>query len=90
MSATDRQHVHLNEVALTKEGQLVTSGMVGYTMVVIGVGADVESARRAAYTRVRKINVPNMRYRNDIGCRLPRWRGRAPAKARLVRLMVSC
>jgi phosphoribosylamine--glycine ligase len=41
-------------------------------MVVTGAGDDVETARREALARVRKVVVPNMRYRNDIGERLVR------------------
>lgn len=69
LSDSDREHLHPNEVAKTADGQLVTSGLIGYTMVVTGVGADIEAARDAAYGRVRKVHVPNMRYRNDIGVR---------------------
>jgi phosphoribosylamine--glycine ligase len=62
----DREHLHFGEVALS-EGQLVTSGVVGYIMVVTGVGATAASARAAAYERVRKVILINGRYRHDIG-----------------------
>lgn len=39
-------------------------------MVVTGAGDTVETARKVVYDRVRKIAVPKMRYRNDIGARL--------------------
>ncbi len=58
--------MHFAEVA--KEGdQLVTAGSVGYVMVVTGRGASVEAAREAAYERSRKVVIPNVRYRTDIG-----------------------
>src|SRR5688572_9023015 len=62
----DRGSLHYGEVSL-QDGQLVTAGMVGYVMVVTGVGNSVEAARREAYERVSKVVIPNMRYRNDIG-----------------------
>ena len=51
-------------------GQLVTAGMIGYIMVVTGIGESIEAARETAYNRVRKVVIPNSRYRNDIGVRL--------------------
>jgi phosphoribosylamine--glycine ligase len=62
----DRESLHYGEVSL-QDGQLVTAGMVGYVMVVTGVGNSLEAARREAYERVSKVVIPNMRYRNDIG-----------------------
>jgi phosphoribosylamine--glycine ligase len=65
----DRQSLHYGEVEL-RDGQLVTAGLIGYIMVVTGVADTVEAARDAAYARVRKVVIPNARYRNDIGARL--------------------
>ena len=65
----DREFLHFGEVTL-REGQLVTAGMIGYAMVVTGLGATIEESRRAAYDRVDKVVIPNMRYRKDIGSRL--------------------
>ncbi|HVY39512.1 MAG TPA: phosphoribosylglycinamide synthetase C domain-containing protein [Polyangia bacterium] len=62
----DRAHLHFAEVALN-EGQLVTSGVVGYVMVVTGHGATVGEARADAYRRAEKVYLPNGRYRRDIG-----------------------
>jgi phosphoribosylamine--glycine ligase len=69
LTSADRDSLHYGEVAL-QNGQLVTSGTVGYIMVVTGLGESVEQARRDAYGRVDKIVIPNCRYRNDIGMRL--------------------
>lgn len=66
LSELDRAHLHFGEVALDGE-QLVTSGSVGYIMVVTGRGPTAESAKSAAYERVGKVCLTNGRYRTDIG-----------------------
>ena len=72
----DRRHLHFGEVALAppdgaeeddRGSQLVTSGVVGYAMVVTGCGLTVADARAAAYARVAKSCLPNGRSRRDIG-----------------------
>ncbi len=67
----DFRNLHFGEVGLT-DGQLVTSGLYGWTMVVTGLGPTIESAKRAAYERAAPILIPNLRYRLDIGDRLIR------------------
>jgi phosphoribosylamine--glycine ligase len=67
--AEDHDHVHIGEVGLA-EGQLVTSGLYGWTMVVTGTGPTIACAKRAAYERATRISIPNVRYRLDIGDRL--------------------
>jgi len=42
---------------------------MGYVMVVTGCGPTAEEAIDDAYGRLRKVHVPNGRYRNDIGQR---------------------
>ena len=69
LDAGDRDSLHYGEVDM-RDGQLVTAGMIGYIMVVTGVADTIEAARTAAYGRVRKVIIPNSRYRNDIGVRL--------------------
>ncbi len=66
LTEADRQSLHYAEVRL-EAGQLVTAGQVGYVMVVTGRGETVADARVAAYARVRKVVIPNVRYRMDIG-----------------------
>jgi phosphoribosylamine--glycine ligase len=68
LDAQDRRHLHYGEVAL-RHGQLVTSGSVGYIMVVTGCGATPALARDAAYRRMEAVSVPNGRYRRDIAQR---------------------
>jgi phosphoribosylamine--glycine ligase len=67
----DRRNLHYGEVGLEGD-QLVTSGVYGWTMVVTGTGPTIAAAQRAAYERVTRVTVPNMRYRLDIGERVIR------------------
>jgi phosphoribosylamine--glycine ligase len=80
LTAEERAHLHFAEVGLDV-GQLVTTGLVGYVMVVTGRGATLEAAQRAAYTLAGQVSLPNVRYRNDIGDAL-----RSHGLAELVRL----
>jgi phosphoribosylamine--glycine ligase len=65
----EQRHVHYGEVGLDA-GELVTSGLYGWTLVVTGDGPGIAEARDAAYRNVRRVVVPNGRYRLDIGERL--------------------
>lgn len=69
MTQTDHDHLYLGEVALHK-GRLVTDGTIGYVGVATGTGTLVADARDNAYALARKVVVPNLRYRTDIGDRL--------------------
>jgi phosphoribosylamine--glycine ligase len=71
MSECDRDAIHYGEVT-NCEGQLVTAGLIGYIAVVTGTGETIDAARESSYRVVRKIVVPNARYRNDIGEKLMR------------------
>lgn len=66
LSEQERAHLHLAEIACL-DGQWWVSGCQGYAMVVTGVGAQIATARRRAYALVRKVVIPGLRYRNDIG-----------------------
>jgi len=65
----EHRHLHYGEVGL-KDGQLVTSGGYGWTMVVTGVGDTVRAARDRANRLAERVIIPNARYRRDIGERL--------------------
>ena len=69
LTSKDRRHLHYGEVGL-KDGQLVTSGAYGWTMVVTGVGNTVREARDRANALADRVTIPNARYRRDIGDRL--------------------
>lgn len=65
----DRRNMHYAELGL-EDGQLVTSGIWGWVMVVTGVGRTIRAAQRKANRLADRVLVPNLRYRRDIGDRL--------------------
>jgi phosphoribosylamine--glycine ligase len=69
LTDADRRDIHFCEVGL-QNGQLVTSGAYGWTMVVTGVGKTIQLAQQRAVARSGKVFIPNVRYRKDIGSRL--------------------
>ena len=69
LSDDDRRNLHFGEMGLEGD-QLVTAGYHGWTMVVTGTGATIEAAQTAAYRLARRVVIPNVRYRNDIGAKL--------------------
>ena len=71
LTTEDRGHLHYCEVGL-EDGDLVTSGIYGWTMVVTGVGASIAIAQERANRLAERVLVPNVRYRRDIGSRLVR------------------
>jgi phosphoribosylamine--glycine ligase len=64
--AEDRDHLYYGEVGLVN-GQLVTSGQYGWTMVATAVSDSIEAARDKAGELADKVIIPNVRYRRDIG-----------------------
>ncbi len=71
LTAEDRANLHYGEVGLDG-GELVTSGLYGWTMVVTGVAPTIEGANDKACALAQRVFVPNLRYRRDIGDRLRR------------------
>jgi phosphoribosylamine--glycine ligase len=69
LSVEDWKNIHLGEVGLI-DGNLVTAGYHGWTMVVTGIGSSILEAQAAAYRLAGRVVVPNIRYRNDIGSKL--------------------
>lgn len=64
-----RRNIHFGEVGL-HNGQLVTSGAYGWTMVVVGIADTIAVAQQSANDLAARITIPNVRYRRDIGERL--------------------
>jgi phosphoribosylamine--glycine ligase len=69
VDGVDPEHLHWGEVGLAG-GQLVTSGLYGWTAVVTGTGTSIGEAKAAAYARAARVHCPNLRYRLDIGDKL--------------------
>lgn len=66
VTADERRHIHFGEVGM-HDGQLVTSGAYGWTMVVTGVAPTVAAAQARANRLADRIYIPDARYRRDIG-----------------------
>ncbi|MES2980154.1 MAG: phosphoribosylglycinamide synthetase C domain-containing protein [Pseudomonadota bacterium] len=71
MNTKDYAALHFAEVA-RQGSQIVTSGVMGYVGVATGTGPTVADAAREAYALARKVILPNVRYRTDIGARVMR------------------
>jgi phosphoribosylamine---glycine ligase len=69
IGTAERRNLHYGEVGM-QDGQLVTSGIYGWTMVVTGCGATIAGAQRKAYGLADRVFAPSLRYRRDIGDRL--------------------
>ena len=54
---------------VVRDDQLVTAG--GRVLTVVGRGSDIASARTRAYQAVGRIQFTGMRYRHDIGAKVP-------------------
>jgi phosphoribosylamine--glycine ligase len=61
--------LHWGEVGLDG-GQVVTSGLYGWTAVVTGTGSTIEAGKAATYAHAAQVYAPNVRYRLDIGDKL--------------------
>lgn len=55
----------------TPDGDVVTDG--GRVLTAVGLGADLASARVAAYDRVKTLGFEGAEYRSDIGLEAARW-----------------
>jgi phosphoribosylamine--glycine ligase len=69
LSEQDRDRLFYGEVGVVN-GQLVTSGLYGWTMVATAVADSIEQARCGAGELADRVIVPNVRYRRDIGSTL--------------------
>lgn len=66
LSPEEESHLHYGELRF-RDRRLETSGPSGYALVVTGRGPEVPAAQQAAYALARKLWIPNLRYRIDIG-----------------------
>lgn len=62
--------LHIEDVKLV-ENEWRIAGTSGVVMIVCGTGNTMEEAKRIAYNRIKKIHMPRMYYRIDIG---DRWK----------------
>jgi phosphoribosylamine--glycine ligase len=69
LTKAELDNLYYGEVGLLN-GQLVTSGQYGWTMVATATAATIEMARNKAGVLAEKVIVPNVRYRRDIGSKL--------------------
>jgi phosphoribosylamine--glycine ligase len=67
LTPEELDRIHFSEVAHDAHGQLVTSGITGYIGVATGTGPTITAAQQSAYALARRVYVPNLRYRIDIG-----------------------
>jgi len=65
----DFKHIHLDEVGFNSETKsyYITKNTEGFILYVTGHGQTVEAAREQALTIIKKIHIPKMFYRIDIG-----------------------
>jgi phosphoribosylamine--glycine ligase len=69
LTDADRANLHYCELGL-ENGELVTSGIYGWAMVVTGVGDSIALAQQRANSLADRVLIPNVRYRRDVGERL--------------------
>lgn len=63
------EHIHFEEISkrVNGEEQFYISDMQGYILYVTGIGETVAKAQEKVYGLIKKIIIPKMFYRNDIG-----------------------
>jgi len=66
LSPEDKANLHFGEVGLAG-GELVTSGIFGWTMVATGIGPTLVAAQSKANCLADRVLAPDVRYRRDIG-----------------------
>lgn len=76
LTADEMNHIHFEEVSKTTQtdgrDRYYLAGHHGYALYVTGRGKTVEEARDRVYQIVKKIFIPKMMYRTDIGERFIR------------------
>ena len=69
MNEKDLKHIHFEEVAIRKEdlNQFYIADSEGYVLYITSMGESIEEAREKVYKLAKKVIIPKMFYRNDIG-----------------------
>jgi phosphoribosylamine--glycine ligase len=69
MNERDLKHIHFEEVAIRKDdlNQFYIADSQGYVLYITGMGETIEEAQEKTYKIAKKVIVPKMFYRNDIG-----------------------
>lgn len=68
-------HIHFEEVSVKKNNgkdNYYIAGSTGYVLYITGSGKTIEKARKCVYKIIKKIIIPKMFYRTDIGLRFIR------------------
>lgn len=63
----EKNQLHFEKVSCRKTGKYYISKEDGFVLHVSGTGETVDEARRKAYTLIKKLVIPKMFYRTDIG-----------------------
>lgn len=63
----DMKHIHFEGVIIKKSGEYRICDNIGYVLHVTGLDKNVKSARDKTYSIIKKIVIPKMYYRTDIG-----------------------
>ena len=66
LTKTEWDRIHFEEVS-KKNNEFYIAGSNGYILYVNGFGSTIEKAQKQAYNLVKKIVIPKMLYRTDIG-----------------------
>lgn len=75
MKKEDFNHIHFEGAMVKKlkgESNFLTAGNLGYVLYITGIGKTVHIARKKVYSILKKIMIPKMLYRTDIGLRFVR------------------
>ena len=67
LTVEEKNNVHLEEVSILRGNRKVVCGNSGYIAHIAGFGKNVEEAREKTYNLIKKIVIPKVFYRDDIG-----------------------
>lgn len=72
LTEEEMEHIHLEEVSKRANGEYYISDTEGYIFYVSGVAESVGEAQENVYKIAKKVILPKMMYRNDIGSKFER------------------